>query len=335
MTSILELKLDQTTLFEWQRHSQSSTDVSHYEDLLKFLNLRAQASENSVSDKKQHKNDTHLMKPFGHNEMISSHAAHAVDSGVGVCVACKTEKHPLYACSKYKSLAHDQKVSILKEHGICINCLRPGHFVRQCQSQNRCRKCQRPHHTLLHVETTDGRPSPTDTSPSPASSILAHTTTGLPASSLLMTCQVVVNAPDGSVVKAHALLDSASSAYFVSERLAQSLSLPRSPLSVRISGIAGLTHKSPLHSLSIFTVSSARPSSKKLTVTQSSCYVSPVIYHTIRSHSNLSGTTCATYRWLTNTSGNQAESASSLVLTSSLLLSSLDEESDHLEHLLP
>ena len=50
VTSYLELKFDVTTMFEWQRHSQSSTDVPHYDDLLKFLNLRAQASESSTSE---------------------------------------------------------------------------------------------------------------------------------------------------------------------------------------------------------------------------------------------------------------------------------------------
>ena len=48
--SILELKLDLTTTFEWQRHSQDSREVPHYPALLEFLDLRAHASENSVCD---------------------------------------------------------------------------------------------------------------------------------------------------------------------------------------------------------------------------------------------------------------------------------------------
>ena len=43
-----------------------------------------------------------------------------------------------------------------------------------------------------------------------------------------MTRSVLVIAPDGSTVEARALLDCASSASFVSERILQSLSLPRS-----------------------------------------------------------------------------------------------------------
>ena len=50
ITSILELKLDTTMMFEWQKHSQSSTEVSHYQDLLDFIDLRAQASETSTTE---------------------------------------------------------------------------------------------------------------------------------------------------------------------------------------------------------------------------------------------------------------------------------------------
>ena len=52
ITSLLELKLDPNTMFEWQRHTQEHTDVPDYQELLDFLNLRAQAAEASVSDKK-------------------------------------------------------------------------------------------------------------------------------------------------------------------------------------------------------------------------------------------------------------------------------------------
>lgn len=40
MTSFLELKLDHNTLFEWHKHSQESTDIPDYKEL---INLRAHA----------------------------------------------------------------------------------------------------------------------------------------------------------------------------------------------------------------------------------------------------------------------------------------------------
>ena len=41
VTALVELKLDQSTMFEWQRQSQDATDTPHYERLSKFLDLKA------------------------------------------------------------------------------------------------------------------------------------------------------------------------------------------------------------------------------------------------------------------------------------------------------
>ena len=111
-------------------------------------------------------------------------------------------------------------VSVLKTNGLCLNCLRPGHFVKDCVSAHRCKKCQKPHHTLLHIEAKEGNaivaPSPpTNLSTTPVST---HAAVGIKSNILLMTCRIMVEAPHGSSVEARALLDSASSASFVSER---------------------------------------------------------------------------------------------------------------------
>ena len=47
VTSILELKLDHTTMFEWQRHTQDSNAVPDFDDLLEFLDLCARAEKNA------------------------------------------------------------------------------------------------------------------------------------------------------------------------------------------------------------------------------------------------------------------------------------------------
>ena len=47
VTSVLETKLDQTTMFEWQTHSQGSKEVPDYFELLEFLDLWARPTENT------------------------------------------------------------------------------------------------------------------------------------------------------------------------------------------------------------------------------------------------------------------------------------------------
>ena len=65
-------------------------------------------------------------------------------------------------------------------------------------------------------------------------------------------CRILVDAPDGSSIEAQAVLDSASSASFVSERLVQ---------------ILCLTHISPLQSIASLRISAVRYLSKKYIVT--------------------------------------------------------------------
>ena len=157
ITSTLELKLDPNTMFEWQKHSQSSKGVPHYQELLEFINLRAQASKAPLTEltRKQVKHEPSSAKrSFSPSKPVALFAANT-DSIPSQCVACNAEKHPLYVCSKFKSMPHDKKVSILKSNDLCMNCFGSGHFVRQCKSLHRCKKCQKPHHTLLRVENQD------------------------------------------------------------------------------------------------------------------------------------------------------------------------------------
>ncbi len=249
-------------MFEWQCHSQASTDVPHYNDLLEFINLRAQASESSSSWKSAGKKNPSTGKP------IASFVANTNVPTAITCVCCKKDKHPLYACAKFKALSHDDMISTLKSKGMCINCLRPGHYIKDCSSAHRCKKCQKPHHTLLHVEYKGAsqNQTPSDTPPV-TTPISSNATMGLQSNLLLMTCCVLVEAPDGSTNQARAILDSASSASFISERLAQRLRLPRFNQSTRISGVAGLSCNSSAQSVADFKVASTCFPHRKFDVT--------------------------------------------------------------------
>ncbi len=63
ITSVLELKLDPTTMFEWQKHSQKSTDVPYYQELLELFNLRAQRIQSLLSKvNKKTRHDSHCIR---------------------------------------------------------------------------------------------------------------------------------------------------------------------------------------------------------------------------------------------------------------------------------
>ena len=124
ITSLLELKLDQNTMFEWQKCSQESSEVPHYKDLLEFINLRAQASESVSSETKKFIcTEHHLPKqaPPSKPGPIVSFATSA--SNTDNCALCKNEKHPLYVCTRFKSLPRDKMMSTIKSNELCFNCL--------------------------------------------------------------------------------------------------------------------------------------------------------------------------------------------------------------------
>ena len=264
VTSIIELKLDADTLFEWSKHSQDKTEeVPPYQDILEFIDLRAQASEtsSSVGSRKHMKTEFPGKKSSGFVKPAASFTANT-DSGVGKCVLCTSEHHPLYVCTKFKSLSHADKMSTLKGHNLCANCLGSGHYKRQCQSSHNCRKCHRRHHTLIHDESQDSaQPPPVQSNPPQATS---NTAVRFQPNSLLMTCRVLVTSPDGLSIEARALLDNGSTVSFVAERLVQSLGLPRTRQRVSVAGIAGASPGKPIQSVASFQVSPVHRQGKKI-----------------------------------------------------------------------
>ena len=274
ITSVLELKLDASTMFEWQKHSQEQTDVPHYQDLLEFINLRAQASETLPSEQnRRFSRGDHNPTKKGMGIMVSKHVtSYSVatsDKASNHCVICKTEKHPLYSCIKFRALPQTSKMSILKSNDLCMNCLKPGHFVKQCKSVYRCKVCQRPHHSLLHVESRSENSRVNDHSNESqpiVNPVMSHAVTALKTNALLMTCKLLIEAPNGSLVEARGILDSASSASFVSERIVQSLGINQSSCNATISGIAGLTHKSSTQFVATFNISPIHSPNQRINV---------------------------------------------------------------------
>ena len=221
------------------------------------------------------KDDNSFQRKHVHPSSRSAAFAATVSEG---CIVCKMEKHPLFTCPEFRAKPRDKMVHILRSNGLCLNCLKPGHFVKNCPSSNRCKKCQRSHHTLIHEDTKVSQATATVSTPqiqSPTSSTQvesnAHascvsTGTAVP-NTLLMTCQVKVNAPEGTSIKARALLDSGSTTSFVSERIVQALGLIRRSKCLTISGIGGLSHKSPLQSVSTFEITSLYSPKSKYSLT--------------------------------------------------------------------
>ena len=152
------------TLFSNGRNSQAATSISPFQDLLNFINL--QASEASCTATKKQ-----LQPPKKPSNRAASFATNLEASSD--CVICKTTKHPLYACSEFKAMSHDGRMQVLKVNRLCTN--GAGHFKSQCKSLHRCKMCQRPHHTMLHLDSPS-RSDPKWSTTQEDTSVGSHTT---------------------------------------------------------------------------------------------------------------------------------------------------------------
>ena len=148
-------------------------------------------------------------------------------------------------------------VSVLKVNILCMNCLRPGHFFKQCKFPNRCKKCQeiQSHFVtcgwLSHYTSLVWFQSQTH-----------HIYCGCRIDIQFLTCHVLADAPDGSSVqKWFCLLSLICVIGFDSKHTcfeSNPMYVPHSHQSAKISGVAGLFHNSPIQSITNLSISAVR-----------------------------------------------------------------------------
>ena len=216
------------------------------DDLMLFLKDRATTLNLQSSEKKKSK--THQsQKP------LSTLVAHP-NPPYAHCVLCTGKRHPLYLCDAFKSMSQDEKRSTLRTHNMCFNCLRTGHSAPRCNSSHRCKTCQRLHHTLLHLEyAQNADSSSTPSEANPTVNAVTAVTFGQPI--IYMTCKILVTGPQGVLFTARALIDTGAGVSFITERLANTLQLPRTVRNVQVCGISGQAVDQPATSTVQFKVS--------------------------------------------------------------------------------
>jgi len=59
--------------------------------------------------------------------------------------------HPLRKCQRFLKLSAENRLRAVFINKYCANCLAHKHSTWSCRSGDRCRTCDRNHHTLLHM----------------------------------------------------------------------------------------------------------------------------------------------------------------------------------------
>ena len=130
LSSLIEMKLDQASKFAWQQRMHERRDVPSIDELLQFVDWRAQASKLSTSQDAERKLPTMEKK----TKTLTSYRVTMERR----CAACNNDSHPMYACTSFQTLPHEERVAIVKRQSLCMNCPHDRHFASQCQSSQKC-----------------------------------------------------------------------------------------------------------------------------------------------------------------------------------------------------
>lgn len=139
---IVSNKFDCITKRDWESY-QYNEELPTWNDMKNFLKNKCEILEKLEYSK---------IKPNRSSSQKASHSAafSALEKPEILCYNCK-EKHTITSCPKFLKLNVSDRISLIKRLKLCLNCFRPNHPFWKCRSQ-KCNKCKKPHHMLLHLE---------------------------------------------------------------------------------------------------------------------------------------------------------------------------------------
>ncbi|XP_055543010.1 uncharacterized protein LOC129728587 [Wyeomyia smithii] len=162
------------------------------------------------------------------------------------CDVCSAQYHQLFQCAKFIHMSYHERLSHVNRLKLCRNCLK-AHPGISCRAGT-CRKCNFPHHTLLHPPVTSQQTPNTAGSQSnqlqsAQSFMSALDSSGGHSSANVLLATVAINVLDkkGHPHACRAILDSASQVNFISDSLRKQLGLNTSHANVDLEGISSAT----------------------------------------------------------------------------------------------
>ncbi|GFW33732.1 integrase catalytic domain-containing protein [Trichonephila clavipes] len=154
MLESLEYKVDPTTvtllmhmiLFKldpnfrtWFERTFSTDVIPKLDELLQFLATQARSITSSTTKRNVQRKVT----------LVASNTQ-------SQCPLCNAG-HTLSRCDTFLKLSVQGRSDFVKTNNVYFNCLTQFHSVKTCKSKFRCKKCKKPHHSLLHIENVSAK----------------------------------------------------------------------------------------------------------------------------------------------------------------------------------
>ena len=93
------------------------------------------------------------VEKYGETSVKQRRSVALVVASGAKCFVCN-QQHEFQNCEVFKEKSLNQKYSLLRELGLCFNCLKKGHRAGECTLMNSCQICSKRHHILLHMDRT-------------------------------------------------------------------------------------------------------------------------------------------------------------------------------------
>uniref|UniRef100_A0A8D8TAY9 Integrase catalytic domain-containing protein n=1 Tax=Cacopsylla melanoneura TaxID=428564 RepID=A0A8D8TAY9_9HEMI len=248
--------LDPKTRMEFETE-MADTAFPSYANLIKFVKAKRSALEvysvesSFASTSKPINYNKPPFNQSNHHRMLvttnlspqpskSSDFAKTVSFG-RKCAACDKPGHMLSKCEKFLKMEPHQRFAVVKQAQLCFGCFASNHSSMNCNSVYKCRVCgSSSHNSLLHK--SENRPSPSDPPPrNTAISGVMQSSLQSCSSILLGTAIVKVKDYMGAWIPIRCVIDAGSQISAVTEKLAQTLKLPRQRSAIQICGIGADT----------------------------------------------------------------------------------------------
>ncbi|XP_055550632.1 uncharacterized protein LOC129733088 [Wyeomyia smithii] len=235
---ILSEKVDPDTKQLWcQKIAEMKEEEITLTRYLKFVEARSFALQSAHPNKPK----TFVPAKFPAREVTKF-----VTTNPTFCEVCSAQYHHLFQCGKFIHMSYHERLAQVNRLKLCRNCLKT-HPGSSCKAGS-CRKCNFPHHTLLHPlitgsQTPNTAESSTDQLQSAQSFISALDSAGGLGSANVLLATVAINVLDkkGHPHACRAVLDSASQVNFISDSLRKQLGIDTSHANVDLEGISAAT----------------------------------------------------------------------------------------------
>ncbi|GFU65999.1 integrase catalytic domain-containing protein [Trichonephila clavipes] len=229
----------------WFERTFSTDVIPRLDELLQFLATQARSITNSNTKRNVQRKVT----------LVASNAQ-------SQCPLCNAD-HTLSRCDTFLKLSVQGRSDFVKTNNVCFNCLTQFHRVKTCKSKFRCKKCKKPHHSLLHIENVSakGRQGAVNVLNSRELSVNAPVFSPVPISSTsepsensrvvdvtscisdvnpdvqILLCTALIQERDiwGNYQTCRCLLDSGSQASLITNECIERLGLRKEKSNVRIS----------------------------------------------------------------------------------------------------